>query len=224
MSSNIIRYIFIFSVLVQIITSNQNEDYFEDSITGSNVKYFPVKIKNNLKNLIISSKLKSTQPSDTVPVYLVSTSQLPNSHKRNKWLCGEIGKKDCIIPKEFLRHKEYIYIAAFCESCEYSFSITYNDLKLTAEDRKNQIENRKLINLPELRLLQVDPENVNQDTQNLLTAADPDFKKLRGMGVSGILYLIIFIISIVIGCYIMMNIYVNTKLVTIPLKLGKIEI
>ena len=169
------------------------------------------------QNLIISSTLTGADQS-TVPVLLVSTLPLPNTNKNSQWLCGKVGNQ-CTIPKEFIQKSNKVYIGVFCESCQYSMDVDYTQGDISELDINNQNQLRTGAQLPQLRLLKT-----TTGTRLLQQQEDkPKYKKLKGQCVSGVAYLAAFVIVCIIGCYIMMNIYVNTKLIKIPLKLGKVE-
>ena len=57
---------------------------------------------------------------------------------------------------------------------------------------------------------------------NKLTAPEP-IKRIEGAGVAAILILLFFVFTVAISSYVLMNIFVNTKLIKQPLKIGKVE-
>jgi len=76
------------------------------------------------------------------------------------------------------------------------------------ETSNNQNQLRRLIALPQLRM----------------TAGQNDSKnRLGGYGIAGLIILFIIVITVIIACYVMMQIFVNTKLIAFPLKLGRVE-
>ena len=48
-------------------------------------------------------------------------------------------------------------------------------------------------------------------------------QRIGGHGIAALIILFIFVITVVIACYVMMQIFVNTKLINYPLKLGRVE-
>ena len=208
-----------------------------DKINERAINYYTIPTQSN-KDVLITSTL-TNQNSDTVlPVLIASNKPLPIGNKKNLWVCGVVGSK-CEVPKTFFDKTEKIYVAIFCQNCEYTLKVSFNDsTSNTAEEIQNNLRN--LLNIPQIRLLQepsnttdpIDPTQTDptaptdpsQPSKPSRRALSEDRKnKIRGTGVSSISLGLMFIFTVFIGCYIMMQIFVNTKLVTQPLKLGKIE-
>lgn len=223
--SHSIKAILLTSFLLQIIICPALAPVqINGKITNERIKYHSVKVRkenNRPLDIIISSDINELDQGLVTPVLLASTLPFPNHNKNEQWACGKLGGDQCRVPSEFIKNAKKLYLAVYCEKCEYTLGINYGTQKLTENDVLTQNEIRKDINLPQLRLLQTSQDirllQRTNETETLLK------NKLRGASVSGIIYLIIFILCNVIGCIIMMNIYVNTKLVKTPLKLGKIE-
>ncbi|MCQ2819012.1 MAG: hypothetical protein MJ252_17245 [archaeon] len=211
---SILLIAFIFSFATSSLVNLQGE------ILNGEIKYHTVKVpKGNSvsQNMIITSTLSSVEK-PTIPVLLASTSPLPNNDKSSQWLCGKIGT-ECKIPKEFLQRSDRVYFGVFCKKCQYSLDVDFIQGEVPEVDLLTQNDLRKAIKLPQIRLLQTaNGQRLLQDPAQIVK-----FKKIKGSSVSGVAYLATFVIVVVIGCYIMMNIFVNTKLIKTPLKLGKIE-
>ena len=47
--------------------------------------------------------------------------------------------------------------------------------------------------------------------------------RIGGYGIAGLIILFIIVITVIIACYVMMQVFVNTKLIAFPLKLGRVE-
>lgn len=68
----------------------------------------------------------------------------------------------------------------------------------------------------------VAPEKSNVSASKV-NATEPNVININGSGVSGIAVGFVFLITVLIGVQIMMAIFVNTKTIDEPLRMGRIE-
>ena len=191
---------------------------YSDEIKDNQIKYYHLPIQRDHESKIKGIKITSTLTKESnskekkAPIIIVSPQKLPNKNKESQWICGKIGKKECKIPNEFFKDtdNQNVNIAIFCNECSYDFKIDYeeNEKINYEETSNNQNQLRRLIALPQLRM----------------TAGQNDSKnRLGGYGIAGLIILFIIVITVIIACYVMMQIFVNTKLIAFPLKLGRVE-
>ena len=191
---------------------------YSDEIKDNQIKYYHLPIQRDHESKIKGIKITSTLIKDSnskekkAPIIIVSSQKLPNKNKESQWICGKIGKKECQIPNQFFKDtdNQNVNIAIFCNECSYSFKIDYEENEPIQYDEtsNNQNQLRKLIALPQLRM--TSGENANNN-------------RIGGYGIAGLLILFIIVITVIIACYVMMQIFVNTKLIAFPLKLGRVE-
>lgn len=183
---------------------------------------------------------------------------MPNSDRSSQWICGSLGKKKCVVPREYIKGINSLSVGVFCEECEYTLKYSYENNQDTHLITEKQNELRTLVSLPSLRLLQ-QPETSTTNESSSLTPAgettlpvtptshlnnqsgtpripnsywrnpsspqtiEEKLDALRGAGIAGLLFGIMFILFVIIAYNIHVVIFVNTKFITEPLKLGKIE-
>ena len=175
------------------------------------LKYFKVPIKNS--ELIPSEiKIETSSSSEGMMGVHYEPFQLKNYENILK---SELGKP-IILNSEFIKlaleKDDHIYLTVFCEKCEYK-------LKVLPGGEMKPITN--FVQAPQIRKL--------AQEGLALQAAEPGSQEERiyffiADGISGLCVAFIMIFVSLIGCLIMMNIYVhNTALVEQPLKLGRIE-
>ena len=191
---------------------------YSDEIKDNQIKYYHLPIQRDHESKIKGIKITSTLTKDSnskekkAPIIIVSSQKLPNKNKESQWICGKIGSKECQIPNQFFRDtdNQNVNIAIFCNECSYSFKIDYEENEPIQYDEtsNNQNQLRKLIALPQLRM--TSGENANDN-------------RMGGFGIAGLIILFIIVITVIIACYVMMQIFVNTKLIAFPLKLGRVE-
>lgn len=196
------------SDISEIKTNTEIEDTFTNEIP---IKYYVFKTEKAngmVKDITITSEIQDTK-NGIRPFMIVSVAPLPNHDKSLQWVCGILGK-DCNIPKEFTTRSEKLYIAIYGKDCTYSFTVTFNE-----EDSSS------LRNLSQTRLLQNNTITTEPTIGNPLVVDKKD--KVRGAGVAALSLGFIFVFTVIISSYIMMAIFVNSKFIAQPLKLGKIE-
>ena len=198
-----------FSLSSDISEIETNKE-IEDTITNEiPIKYYVFKTEKSngmVKDITITSEIQDTK-NGIKPFMILSVAPLPNHDKSLQWVCGILGK-ECKIPKEFTTRSEKLYIAVYGKDCSYSFTVTFN-------------EENSLRNLSQTRLLQNDTTTTEPTIGNPLVVDKKD--KVRGAGVAALSLGFIFVFTVIISSYIMMAIFVNSKFIAQPLKLGKIE-
>ena len=198
-----------FSLSSDIFEIETNKE-IEDTITNEiPIKYYVFKTEKSngmVKDITITSEIQDTK-NGIKPFMILSVAPLPNHDKSLQWVCGILGK-ECKIPKEFPTRSEKLYIADYGKDCSYSFTVTFN-------------EENSLRNLSQTRLLQNDTTTTEPTIGNPLVVDKKD--KVRGAGVAALSLGFIFVFTVIISSYIMMAIFVNSKFIAQPLKLGKIE-
>ena len=192
------------------ISEIETNKEIEDTITNEiPIKYYVFKTEKSngmVKDITITSEIQDTK-NGIKPFMILSVAPLPNHDKSLQWVCGILGK-ECKIPKEFTTRSEKLYIAVYGKDCTYSFTVTFN-------------EENSLRNLSQTRLLQNDTTTTEPTIGNPLVVDKKD--KVRGAGVAALSLGFIFVFTVIISSYIMMAIFVNSKFIAQPLKLGKIE-
>jgi hypothetical protein len=213
----ILLFIFDFSLNSQSIRLEYGKLY-SDEIKDNQIKYYHLPIQRDHESKIKGIKITSTLTKESnskekkVPIIIVSSQKLPNKNKESQWICGKIGNKECKVPNQFFKDtdNQNVNIAVFCNECSYSFKIDFEENENINYDEtsNNQNQLRKLIALPQLRM------TTGQNNAN---------NRIGGYGIAGLIILFIIVITVIIACYVMMQIYVNTKLIAFPLKLGRVE-
>ena len=177
------------------------------------LKYYKFSLKNLkiIPNEIIIENELINQKESSSPIIGVHYEPIKLKNYKNL-LKAELGKQ-IILKSEFIKsaleEKEEIYIAVYSKNSKYTINI------LPKGEMKYE---KKLVQIPTLR-------NLNQE-QTLGEAKNSESRIdfYAGDGLSALLVALIMIFVSLIGCGIMMNIYVHTTaLVEQPLKLGKIE-
>ena len=178
------------------------------------INYYKFSLKN-LKiipnEIIIETELINKKES-SYPIIGVNYEPIKLKNYKNL-LKAELGKQ-IILKSEFIKsaleEKEEIYIAIYSQNSKYTINI------LTKGEMKYE---KKFIQIPILR-------NLNQETNsnNTLKSNEIRLDFYAGDGLNALLVALIMVFVSLIGCCIMMNIYVHTTaLVEQPLKLGKVE-
>ena len=166
----------------------------------SNLEIIPSEIK------IETTDLKSDSSSNGVIGVHYEPFKIKNYENILK---SELGKP-IILDSEFIKSalekNEQIYLTVFCKKCHYKINILPNgDMKSV----------KNFVQIPRIRNLVEETQYNNTETRMNFYGAD---------GVSALMVASIMIFVSILGCIIMMNIYVhNTALVEQPLKLGRIE-
>ena len=177
------------------------------------LKYYKFSLKNLkiIPNEIIIENELINQKESSSPIIGVHYEPIKLKNYKNL-LKAELGKQ-IILKSEFIKaaleEKEEIYIAVYSKNSKYTINI------LPKGEMKYE---KKLVQIPTLR-------NLNQE-QTLGEAKNSESRIdfYAGDGLSALLVAFIMIFVSLIGCGIMMNIYVHTTaLVEQPLKLGKVE-
>ena len=172
-------------------------------ISNNKINYHKIPIlkdsNNEIKDIKIKSEIKNISKNSDLPIYLVSYKNLPNSKKFSQKLCGKVGN-ECDISSNFISKtkSEYLNLAIYCQNCSYSFLVDY--YKNNTEKSKNH----------EIRLLQ---------TAKLAETSS----STQAYGVTGVIVLIFFSLCVILIYIITIQIFVNTKLVDKPLRLGRVE-
>ena len=176
------------------------------------LRYFKVPLR---KSELIPSEIKietSSLSEGMIGVYY-EPFQLKNYENILK---VELGKP-IILNTEFIKSAlekdDQIYLTVYCEKCEYK-------LKVLPGGEMKPITN--FVQAPQTRkLAQEGTSTLGEDKQN---TTENRIYFFIADGISGLFVAFIMIFVSLIGCLIMMNIYVhNTALVEQPLKLGRIE-
>ena len=184
---------------------------------GEELNYFRISLKN-LKvipnEITIQTDLLNSNPSlsPVLGVYY-EPIKLKNYKELLKTKLGEPLKLTNEFIKSSLERDHEIYLTIFSKNSKYSINILpIGDIKLQ----------NNFIQIPFIRSL-FEENNIgsnNTDTNNTDTRLD----FYGGDGLSALIVAFIMIFVSLIGCGIMMNIYVHTTaLVEQPLKLGRIE-
>ena len=206
LSSLLVFNIFCFEykeLSMNVVNNFENKD--------EELKYFKVPFKNS--ELIPSEiKIETSSSSEGVIGVHYEPFKLKNYEKILK---AELGKP-IILNSEFIKSAlekdDKIYLTVFCEKCEYK-------LKVLPGGEMKPITN--FVQVPQIRKLA-------QEGAPLLGDLEPSPNNriyfFIADGISALFVAFIMIFVSLIGCLIMMNIYVhNTALVEQPLKLGRIE-
>ena len=175
------------------------------------LRYFKVPLKNSE---LIPSEIKIETSSTSEGMVGVHYEPFKMKNYENI-LKAELGKP-IILNTEFIKSAlekgDQIYLTVFCEKCEYK-------LKVLPGGEMKPITN--FVQAPQIRKLA-------QEGAPLLGDLEPTPNNriyfFIADGISALFVAFIMIFVSLIGCLIMMNIYVhNTALVEQPLKLGRIE-
>jgi uncharacterized protein YwqG len=194
------KYFLIFFCLSFILN---NPLLINGDISNNKINYHKIPIlkdsNNEIKDIKIKSEIKNISKNSDLPIYLVSYKNLPNSKKFSQKLCGKVGN-ECDISSNFISKtkSEYLNLAIYCQNCSYSFLVDY--YKNNTEKNKNH----------EIRLLQ---------TAKLAETSS----STQAYGVTGVIVLIFFSLCVILIYIITIQIFVNTKLVDKPLRLGRVE-
>jgi len=194
------KYFLIFFCLSFIFN---NPLIINGDISNNKINYHKIPIlkdsNNEIKDIKIKSEIKNISKNSDLPIYLVSYKNLPNSKKFSQKLCGKVGN-ECDISSNFISKtkSEYLNLAIYCQNCSYSFLVDY--YKNNTEKSKNH----------EIRLLQ---------TAKLAETSS----STQAYGVTGVIVLIFFSLCVILIYIITIQIFVNTKLVDKPLRLGRVE-
>ena len=194
------KYFLIFFCLSFIFN---NPLIINGDISNNKINYHKILIlkdsNNEIKDIKIKSEIKNISKNSDLPIYLVSYKNLPNSKKFSQKLCGKVGN-ECDISSNFISKtkSEYLNLAIYCQNCSYSFLVDY--YKNNTEKSKNH----------EIRLLQ---------TAKLAETSS----STQAYGVTGVIVLIFFSLCVILIYIITIQIFVNTKLVDKPLRLGRVE-
>ena len=196
------KYFLIFFCLSFILN---NPILINGDISNNKINYHKIPIlkdlNNQIKNIKIKSELKNYTNNSDLPIYLVSYKNLPNSKRFSQKFCGKVGN-ECDISSNFISKakSQNLNLAIYCENCSYSFSVDYY---------KNNMENNKF---HEIRLLQTSKnEGKVSSVKNLAN------------GTTGVVVLVFFSLCVILIYIITVQIFVNTKLVDKPLRLGRVE-
>ena len=198
----------IFSLEYKQLSMNEVNN-FENK--DKNIKFFKLPLKNSE---LIPSEIKIETSSSSEG--MIGVHYEPFKIKNLKdILKTELGKP-IILNSEFIKFAlekdDNIYLTVFCENCEYK-------LKVLPGGEMKPITN--FVQAPQIRKLA-------QEGTPSLGAVEPTQNDriyfFIADGISALFVAFIMIFVSLIGCLIMMNIYVhNTALVEQPLKLGRIE-
>ena len=233
--------IFLFPLLLLLSSSLSKPTYitlkpgipYTDTITSNSLHYFQIEtqFQNNkpLDLQITSSPLNITQGVNP-PFMIVSNKPFPNSDRKAHWVCGKVTPEmNCVVPHSFYgKHIYKLYIAVHGNDNTYVIIPNFIEPNITNNNEGITYQNtiRSSSNTQQLRLLQeTTTETTNQVgnvNMNKLTAPEP-IKRIEGAGVAAILILLFFVFTVAISSYVIMNIFVNTKLIKQPLKIGKVE-
>ena len=212
-------FLFLFSLVSLTLCSEsvrlEYSKLYSDEIKNSEIKYYHLPLKRDSSSSVLGITIKSKlikNSGKNLPIIIISSKKLPNNNKESQWICGKIGKEECKIPNEFFKdtNNQKVNIGIFCNECSYEFKINYEENEKINKDETSHSQNefRKLIALPQLKM------SLQQEEKA---------QRIGGHGIAALIILFIFVITVVIACYVMMQIFVNTKLINYPLKLGRVE-
>ena len=183
-------------------TKGEEFSYFKFSL--KNLQIIPNEI--TIETIILKSE-KSSSP-------IIGVYYEPIKMKNYKHLLKtELGKPitlDSEFIKSALERKSEIYFTVFSKNAQYKVNIIPSgDIKAAPN----------FVQIP-VRSLAEENNNTNPDLKSI----DNRLAFYSGDGISALIVAFIMVFVSLIGCLIMMNIYVhNTALVEQPLKLGRIE-
>ena len=183
-------------------TKGEEFSYFKFSL--KNLQIIPNEI--TIETIILKSE-KSSSP-------IIGVYYEPINMKNYKHLLKtELGKPitlDSEFIKSALERKSEIYFTVFSKNAQYKVNIIPSgDIKAATN----------FVQIP-VRSLAEENNNTNPDLKSI----DNRLAFYSGDGISALIVAFIMVFVSLIGCLIMMNIYVhNTALVEQPLKLGRIE-
>jgi len=183
-------------------TKGEEFSYFKFSL--KNLQIIPNEI--TIETIILKSE-KSSSP-------IIGVYYEPIKMKNYKHLLKtELGKPitlDNEFIKSALERKSEIYFTVFSKNAQYKVNIIPSgDIKAATN----------FVQIP-VRSLAEENNNTNPDLKSI----DNRLAFYSGDGISALIVAFIMVFVSLIGCLIMMNIYVhNTALVEQPLKLGRIE-
>ncbi|MBO6234989.1 MAG: hypothetical protein J6N43_06175 [Prevotella sp.] len=183
-------------------TKGEEFSYFKFSL--KNLQMIPNEI--TIETIILKSE-KSSSP-------IIGVYYEPIKMKNYKHLLKtELGKPitlDSEFIKSALERKSEIYFTVFSKNAQYKVNIIPSgDIKAATN----------FVQIP-VRSLAEENNNTNPDLKSI----DNRLAFYSGDGISALIVAFIMVFVSLIGCLIMMNIYVhNTALVEQPLKLGRIE-
>ena len=183
-------------------TKGEEFSYFKFSL--KNLQIIPNEI--TIETIILKSE-KSSSP-------IIGVYYEPIKMKNYKHLLKtELGKPitlDSEFIKSALERKSEIYFTVFSKNAQYKVNIIPSgDIKAATN----------FVQIP-VRSLAEENNNTNPDLKSI----DNRLAFYSGDGISALIVAFIMVFVSLIGCLIMMNIYVhNTALVEQPLKLGRIE-
>ena len=206
LSSLLVFNIFCFEykeLSMNVVNNFENKD--------EELKYFKVPLK---KSELIPSEIKIETSSSSEGV--IGVHYEPFKLKNyEKILKADLGKP-IILDSEFIKSAlekdDKIYLTVFCEKCEYK-------LKVLPGGEMKPITN--FVQAPPIRKLA--QEGAPLQAGDTPSQTDRIYFFIAD-GISALFVAFIMIFVSLIGCIIMMNIYVhNTALVEQPLKLGRIE-
>ena len=203
-------FLFSLSHSLKSILLYPNNSYFGE-IFGESINFYNIKVLNlisiKLETLITSLNITSK----TRPMIIASYEPFSIDNNSSIYFWNELGLPLEINSTFFNKSKnKEIYIAVFCDNCKYKLNIVgyNNNLKKFLYEK----EKDKIRNLNEIKNITYNSTNVRMDFYS-------------GDGLSALILSLIMIFISLIGCNIMMTIYVhNTQLVEQPLKLGRIEL
>ena len=206
LSSLLVFNIFCFEykeLSMNVVNNFENKD--------EELKYFKVPLKNS--ELIPSEiKIETSSSSEGVIGVHYEPFKLKNYEKILKADLGKPIILDSEFIKSALEKDDKIYLTVFCEKCEYK-------LKVLPGGEMKPITN--FVQAPPIRKLA--QEGAPLQAGDTPSQTDRIYFFIAD-GISALFVAFIMIFVSLIGCIIMMNIYVhNTALVEQPLKLGRIE-
>ena len=190
------------------VLNNNNKEINYYKISLNKLNYIPSQIE--IQSQLLNQNLSST------PIIGIYYEPFKKVNYKNL-LKRELGKQ-LLINNDFiqlaLQRNREIYLAVFCKNCQYNLKfLTKNDLKLE----------KNFVTIPTMRRL-IGEEIVSADNNGSSYDENDRLNYYSGNGLCSLFVAFLMIFISLIGCGIMMNIYVhNTALVEQPLKLGKIE-
>ena len=214
----IILNVLLFSNIITIeYTELAMNKLYNVETKGEELSYFKISLKN-LKvipnEITIQTNLINSNPSlsSVLGVYY-EPIKLKNYKELLKTKLGEPIKLTNEFIKSSLEKDHEIYLAIFSKNAKYNINV------LPAGDIMSQ---KNLIQIPFIRSL-FEENNVGANASDY-NDTDTRLDFYGGDGLSALIVAFIMIFVSLIGCGIMMNIYVHTTaLVEQPLKLGRIE-
>ena len=57
----------------------------------------------------------------------------PSNNLNSEWICGQLGKESCTIPRKSIKQDEKLYLGVKCDYCKVTLALTYTRYELLQE-------------------------------------------------------------------------------------------